>query len=91
VQYPAGQESQAKAIAAAVPGAVAVRTSAVTGVTLVLGTDGKTAKPASEPSATASKPASTGSGSKPSKQATKEPAPKSTDVHNYGTEGTCIN
>ncbi|ROP80660.1 LytR family transcriptional attenuator [Curtobacterium sp. PhB115] len=97
VQYPAGQESQAKAIAAAVPGAVAVRTSAVSGVTLVLGTDGKTAKAATQPSAAASTPASgsgsgsSGSGSKPSKQATKEPTAKSTDVHNYGTEGTCIN
>ncbi|WNY33340.1 LytR C-terminal domain-containing protein [Curtobacterium flaccumfaciens] len=45
VQYPAGQEAQAKAVVSAVPGAVAVRTASVTGVTLVLGTDGKTAKP----------------------------------------------
>jgi LCP family protein required for cell wall assembly len=94
VQYPAGQESQAKAIASVVPGAVAVRTSAVTGVTLVLGTDGKTAKPvATEPSAGVSTPSTGGSstGSKPTKKPAKEPTPKSTDVHNYGTEGTCIN
>jgi LCP family protein required for cell wall assembly len=94
VQYPAGQESQAKAVAAVVPGAVAVRTNAVTGVTLVLGTDGKTAKPvATAPSAAPSTPADSGSGagSKPAEQPTKEPSPKSTDVHNYGTEGTCIN
>ncbi|MBT1669718.1 LCP family protein [Curtobacterium flaccumfaciens pv. flaccumfaciens] len=92
VQYPAGQESQAKAVAAVVPGAVAVRTNTVTGVTLVLGTDGKTAKPAAtEPSAAPSTPADTGSGSKPAEQPAKEPSPKSTDVHNYGTEGTCIN
>ncbi|PYY39760.1 LytR family transcriptional regulator [Curtobacterium sp. MCLR17_043] len=94
VQYPAGQESQAKAIASVVPGAVAVRTSAVTGVTLVLGTDGKTAKPiATEPSAGASTPSTGGSstGSKPTKKPAKEPTAKSTDVHNYGTEGTCIN
>ncbi|WIB43019.1 LCP family protein [Curtobacterium sp. MCLR17_058] len=94
VQYPAGQESQAKAIASVVPGAVAVRTSAVTGVTLVLGTDGKTAKPiATEPSAGASTPSTGGSstGSKPTKKPSKEPTAKSTDVHNYGTEGTCIN
>ncbi|PZF40593.1 MULTISPECIES: LCP family protein [unclassified Curtobacterium] len=94
VQYPAGQESQAKAIASVVPGAVAVRTSAVTGVTLVLGTDGKTAKPiATKPSAGASTPSTGGSstGSKPTKKPAKEPTPKSTDVHNYGTEGTCIN
>ncbi|PYY56149.1 LytR family transcriptional regulator [Curtobacterium sp. MCSS17_011] len=92
VQYPAGQESQAKAVASAVPGAVPVRTSAVAGVTLVLGTDGKTAKPiATEPTAGASTPAAGGSASKPTKQPAKEPTPKSTDVHNYGTEGTCIN
>ncbi|WP_284754226.1 LCP family protein [Curtobacterium sp. ME-Dv--P-122a] len=94
VQYPAGQESQAKAIASVVPGAVAVRTSAVTGVTLVLGTDGKTAKPiATEPSAGASTPSTGGSstGTKPTKKPAKEPTAKSTDVHNYGTEGTCIN
>ncbi|MCA5923192.1 LCP family protein [Curtobacterium oceanosedimentum] len=95
VQYPAGQESQAKAVVSAVPGAVAVRTGAVTGVTLVLGTDGKTAKAPAAPSATASEPAAGGSdsGSKPSKPAkkpAKEPSPKSTDVHNYGTDSTCI-
>jgi len=94
VQYPAGMETQAKAVAAVVPGAVAVRTNTVTGVTLVLGTDGKTAKPvATEPSAGASTPSTGGSstGSKPTKKPAKEPTPKSTDVHNYGTEGTCIN
>lgn len=93
VQYPAGQESQAKAIASAVPGAVAVRTGAVTGVTLVLGTDGTTAKPiATEPSTGASTPATGGSdsGSKPTKKPAKEPTQKSTDVHNYGNDSTCI-
>lgn len=100
VQYPAGQESQAKAVAALVPGAVAVRTAAVTGVTLVLGTDGKTvpavAQPgaeASQPAADASQPAGTASSeaAEPSKQASKEPSAKSTDVKNYGKEGVCIN
>ncbi|OIH99830.1 MULTISPECIES: LCP family protein [unclassified Curtobacterium] len=100
VQYPAGQESQAKAVAAVTPGAVAVRTNVVSTVTLVLGTDGKTPKPVAAPSATASSPAAdpgsssgsgSGSGSKSSAKPSKEPSPKSTDVHNYGTDGTCIN
>ncbi|MBF4616114.1 LCP family protein [Curtobacterium sp. VKM Ac-1376] len=90
VQYPAGQESQAKAIAAVVPGAVAVRTSGATGVTLVLGTDGKAVTAVSEPSAAASTPAAGDTESKPTKEPSKESSPKSTDVHNYGTDDTCI-
>nr|WP_220479364.1 LCP family protein [Curtobacterium pusillum] len=98
VQYPAGMEGQAKAVAAVVPGAVAVRTSAVTGVTLVLGSDGKTVSPVaaagSETSAPASGSGSSGSGAsdaKPSKSASSEPKPTSTDVKSYGKEGVCIN
>ena len=40
VQYPAGDEAQAKAIAAAVPGAALVETSSVARATLVLGGNG---------------------------------------------------
>ena len=40
VQYRPGQQSQAKAVAAAVPGAVLAETTSVPRVTLVLGTDG---------------------------------------------------
>jgi LCP family protein required for cell wall assembly len=40
VTYPTGLEAQAKAVAAAVPGALAVPSSTVQGVTLTLGTDG---------------------------------------------------
>jgi len=98
IQYPAGQESQAKALAAVVPGAVPVRTAAVTGVTLVLGSDGKTVTAPAAPAGAASQPASgesagsgSGSASKPSKSASSEPKPSSTDVKSYGKEGVCIN
>jgi LCP family protein required for cell wall assembly len=40
VTYPAGQESAAKAVAAKVPGALVAQSSAVSKVTLTLGTDG---------------------------------------------------
>jgi LCP family protein required for cell wall assembly len=40
IQYPSGQESQAKTLAAYLPGAIAQQTSSVSSVTLVLGTDG---------------------------------------------------
>ncbi len=40
IEYPAGHEAQAKAVAAYVPGAVPVQSTSVTGVTLVLGSDG---------------------------------------------------
>jgi LCP family protein required for cell wall assembly len=42
IQYPAGMEAQAKALAAAIPGAAIAVTSTVPGVTLVLGSDGVT-------------------------------------------------
>lgn len=56
VEYPAGMESQAKAVAARVPGAAASVSASVRDVTLVLGTDGKkvgpdTSKATSLPSA----------------------------------------
>lgn len=94
IQYPAGQEAQAKALAAVVPGAVPVRTASVTGVTLVLGTDGKTVTAPAAPGGAASQPSSgesAGSESKPSKSASSEPKPSSTDVKSYGKEGVCIN
>ncbi len=40
IQYPKGQEPQAKAVAALLPGAAVQETSSVTGVTVVLGDDG---------------------------------------------------
>ena len=62
IQYPAGQEAQAKAVAAVLPGAAVAESTTVTGVTVVLGSDGQapaapgTADPAApavpDPSAT---------------------------------------
>ena len=42
IEYPAGQEAAAKAVAAYLPGAAAVESADVTGVTVVLGSDGIT-------------------------------------------------
>lgn len=93
VQYPVGMEAQAKALVAVVPGAVPVQSTAVQGVTLVLGTDGKTPQAAAQPGTSTPAPA------EPSKEAAApkpttapaEPSPSSTAVHEYGQEGVCIN
>jgi len=93
VQYPVGMEAQAKALVAVVPGAVPVQSTAVQGVTLVLGTDGKTPQAAAQPGTSTAAPA------EPSKEAAApkpttapaEPSPSSTAVHEYGQEGVCIN
>ncbi|GAA1493791.1 LCP family protein [Curtobacterium herbarum] len=89
VQYPAGMEAQAKALVAVVPGAVPVQSTAVQGVTLVLGTDGKTPQAAAQPGTETTSPA------EPSKEAAApqpaEPSPSSTAVHEYGQDGVCIN
>ncbi|WIB26706.1 LCP family protein [Curtobacterium sp. MCSS17_015] len=94
VQYPVGQEAQAKAVAAVVPGAVPVQSTTVQGVTLVLGTDGKTptAPAAAQPEAPAqpSEQASEEAEAPQSSEAA-EPSPSSTAVHEYGQEGVCIN
>ncbi|WP_123701188.1 LCP family protein [Curtobacterium sp. PhB130] len=89
VQYPAGMEAQAKALVAAVPGALPVQTSSVQGVTLVLGKNGKTAV-AAEPAAPSSSSAASEPSSKPSSKAASEPSATSTDVHNYGQADSCI-
>lgn len=89
VQYPSGMEAQAKALVAAVPGAVPVQTSSVKGVTLVLGTDGKTAVAATQPSAPSSPEASKPS-SGSSSAAASEPSATSTAVHSYGEADSCI-
>ena len=95
VQYPAGSEAQAKAVVAAVPGAVAVQTPTVTGITLVLGTDGKTAVAATTPTdpGTGSSDAGStgGDGSSDAAAPSDEPSPSSTAVHAYGEADACIN
>jgi LCP family protein required for cell wall assembly len=60
IQYPPGQEAQAKALAAVVPGAAVVASADVAQVTLVLGNDGATVI-ASAPGGTTSGPSGAGS------------------------------
>jgi LCP family protein required for cell wall assembly len=92
VRYPSGMEAQAKAVAAVVPGAVAVRSTTVTGVQLVLGTDGGTVQPVAEAPAPAPAPAeSSAPAPAPAESQSSEPAPSSTDVKSYGKDGVCIN
>jgi LCP family protein required for cell wall assembly len=52
VEYPAGREAQAKAVARVVPGAQPVLTPGVARVTLVLGTDGRWVRGIARPAAT---------------------------------------
>lgn len=96
IEYPTGQEAGAKAVAARISGATAVQTSAVTGVTVVLGTDGRhvtvpstaPATPGASTSASASASAST-----PATQAPQAPSATSStgsDTHTY-TKTSCIN
>jgi LCP family protein required for cell wall assembly len=65
IEYPAGSEAQAKAVAAYLPGATVAQTASVSSVTVVLGTDGimpaapSTAAPSSAPAPTPSSPAHT--------------------------------
>jgi LCP family protein required for cell wall assembly len=89
VEYPPGQQSAAKAVAAAVPGATFVQTDSVHRVTLVLGTDGHEARGAASAAATPSPSASSSSptsartssaGSHPAPSQAPSPAP-----------ATCIN
>ena len=89
VEYPPGQQSAAKAVAAAVPGATFVQTDSVHRVTLVLGTDGHEARGAASaattpsPSASSSSPTSartSSAGSHPAPSQAPSPAP-----------ATCIN
>jgi LCP family protein required for cell wall assembly len=56
VEYPAGQEGQAKAVAKVVPGAQLVLTDSVKKVTLVLGADGLEVTGAENPTTGATKP-----------------------------------
>lgn len=62
IEYPSGMESQAKALAAYVPGAAVSATSSVKGVTLVLGTDNlQVTKPGSSSGSTSSGSSASGS------------------------------
>jgi len=65
VTYPKGEEAQAKAVAAAVPGAAVAASSSVTEVTLMLGSDGRTVASTSSPSPSPSASPSPASPSRP--------------------------
>jgi hypothetical protein len=83
IEYPAGMESAAKAVAAHVPGATVTATSGISGVTLVLGTDGVQASSASAGAGSAS--GSSGSGS------SSAPAPTPSSPAKTYAQGACIN
>ncbi|GAA0957497.1 LytTR family transcriptional regulator [Frigoribacterium faeni] len=90
VNYPAGQEAQAKAVAAYLPGAVAVASSQVTGVTVVLGSDGVAVQ---APAASAAPSATPDATESPEAPAATEaaPSPTSTPAGTSYAAGACIN
>ena len=77
IEYPKGMEAQAKALAPYVPGAAVTVSSAVDGVTLILGTDGLMPTPPSTSTAGAATPPASS-------------APSDSPAHNFAA-GTCIN
>ncbi|WP_223691940.1 LCP family protein [Leifsonia poae] len=79
VQYPSGQESQAKAVAALLPGAAVQETSSVAGVTVILGDDG--IMPSAPGAASGGSSSGSGSGSA---------ATPSSPAKNYSAQ-VCIN
>ncbi len=95
ISYPAGQEAAAKALAAYVPGAVVIESSAVTALTLTLGSDGLTpVDPNAIPAQSAEPPAENTTGNAPAAPAPAAPAPAAPEPSAAGqnfAEGTCIN
>ena len=77
IQYPAGMQAQAKAVAAAVPQAKLTLTSSVARVTLILGSDGIQAKGAAVSSVTAGASTSPAAGT-----STARPAPSAPNCIN---------
>jgi len=78
IQYPAGQEAQAKAVAAVLPGASVGESTTVTGVTVVLGSDGQM-------------PAAAGAAAPAAPAAPAEPDPTATPTGTTYAAGACIN
>ena len=85
IKYHSGQEAQAKAVAALLPGALVVETSSVSSVTVVLGEDGMMPTAAG----TSSKQASTGSGSTQSSPSTTTNSGSHDGTKSYSTS-VCI-
>lgn len=83
ITYPTGMESQAKAVAAHVPGAAVSVSSSVTQVTVTLGTDGHRVSAGAGPGAAAG-PSSAAAGGAPA------PATTAAPVQNF-TGRSCIN
>lgn len=88
IQYPAGSEAQAKALAATVHGAIVTESRQVHALTLLLGTDGRTPATANSSSG-APDDASAAAGSASS--ATTSPSPTSTPVGTSYASVPCIN
>ena len=78
IQYPAGQEAQAKAVAAVLSGASVGESTTVTGVTVVLGSDGQM-------------PAAAGAAAPAAPAAPAEPDPTATPTGTTYAAGACIN
>ena len=92
VEYPQGAESAAKAVVAVVPGAVAVPSTTVTGVTLVLGTDGHTVRSTQTQTQTKTQAPATPKATKPRATTPEDGGPSPSPVGTaYGAKGTCIN
>ncbi|MFF1634568.1 LCP family protein [Leifsonia sp. NPDC058248] len=91
IQYPSGQEAQAKAVAAYLPGAAVQQTALVTGVTVVLGDDGimPTAPSPSGGSGGSSGGSTGGSGGSGGSSGGSSPTPSS-PASNY-SDTVCIN
>lgn len=85
IEYPKGMEAQAKALAAFVPGAIVDLSTTVSGVTLILGTDGLTVTP---PSTGTDEGGSSGSDS--SSAAEPPASAQDSPAHNFAA-GSCIN
>ncbi|GAA4182698.1 LCP family protein [Gryllotalpicola kribbensis] len=88
VYFPKGDESQAKAVLAHLPGAAVAQSSDYEHVTVILGTDGKMPVGASDASSGGTSSGS-GSSSSPSKSQAPAPSP-SASTKNYN-KTTCIN
>lgn len=87
IQYPSGQESQAKAVAALLPGASVQQSSSVSGVTVVLGEDGVMPGAAGTTGGSTDAGSGAGSGSGSAPAATPTPSSPAT---NY-SDTVCIN
>ncbi|WIB77488.1 LCP family protein [Curtobacterium sp. MCPF17_002] len=88
VEYPKGAEAQAKAVANVVPGATAVLSTQVTGVTLVLGTDGHTVTAAGTSGTTSGTTAAGTSGTTSGTTATGTTGTTGTSGTTSGSTGT---